>query len=207
MHKLLTSFVALASLVLLLFSGHLVMASEITPYEVLRKEGNYEIRRYENMVLATVAAQSDAQRNSAFRSLFRYISGDNGKNEKIAMTAPVFMDYDDDNLSTMSFVLPHNMPLDQAPLPDNNLISLSETGETVFAALRFSGRLTPKKIIEKKKALAKWLSSKDIQVNGPVSAAGYNAPYVPPFMRRNEVLAPVEYTSIMISSESNTSSK
>ena len=59
---------------------------ESQAYDVLRTEGLLEVRRYPLMMLATVRDMSD---DDAFSILFRYISGDNSKREKVSMTAPV----------------------------------------------------------------------------------------------------------------------
>ena len=55
-------------------------------YDIVKKLGNIEIRRYPSMLLAVVEGYKD---DSGFNLLFNYISGDNIKKQKIPMTAPV----------------------------------------------------------------------------------------------------------------------
>ena len=66
---------------------------DIAPYNVLEKDGAIEIRHYDSMVLATTDMPGGMNKgdNQAFQNLFDYISGANVSADKIAMTAPVFM--------------------------------------------------------------------------------------------------------------------
>ena len=61
---------------------------ENAPYILVKseEETNIEIRNYESMIL--VSAKMGNGRNSAFRKLFKYITGDNEGSNDIAMTAP-----------------------------------------------------------------------------------------------------------------------
>lgn len=67
------------------------MATEQQPYEVIRSEPTFGVRRYPEHVTAevTIAAPFEEAGNRAFRSLFGYISGANRSRMKVAMTAPV----------------------------------------------------------------------------------------------------------------------
>ena len=59
-------------------------------YEVLEAMNGYELRRYAPSVWTTAIGSSAMWSGSgAFQQLFKYISGENDKNMKIAMTAPV----------------------------------------------------------------------------------------------------------------------
>ncbi|WP_276254749.1 SOUL family heme-binding protein [Halomontanus rarus] len=59
------------------------------PYETVATVGDVELRRYPSTVLVRTDAPSDRE---AFGRLFRYITGANGGNERISMTAPVEVD-------------------------------------------------------------------------------------------------------------------
>ena len=74
------------NVVVFLFS--LIMLSqqnETQKYDVVKSLENIEIRFYP----ASMKAKVSSNRN--FSKLFKYISGNNDKNEKIAMTTPVYM--------------------------------------------------------------------------------------------------------------------
>ncbi len=63
-------------------------------HEVILKDGNIEIRRYEPYVVAevTVTGSFDRATQSSFNPLFRYISGSNRDREEIEMTTPVLVE-------------------------------------------------------------------------------------------------------------------
>ena len=60
--------------------------TEEVPYDVVKKVGDIEIRRYPEVLLAVVEGFID---DSGFGLLFQYISGENKTRRRIAMTAPV----------------------------------------------------------------------------------------------------------------------
>ncbi len=80
----------------IIFSG-VAMATEEPNYEVLEKDGDIELREYAPMVIAETVIDGDMGEASSagFKRIAGYIFGDNtaqqGGNEKIAMTAPVTM--------------------------------------------------------------------------------------------------------------------
>jgi len=110
---------------------------------------------------------------------------------EIPMTAPVFMD-GDKNEPMMSFVLPETYTIETAPKPKNDAVTLSELNDYTVAAIQFSGRLTDKNIKKHKDILEAWIADKGYKVTGSYKSAGYNAPFVLPMLRRNEVLIPID---------------
>ena len=73
--------------------------NETQKYNVIETLENIEIRFYPPSMKAKVSS------NRNFSKLFQYISGNNEKNEKIAMTTPVYMT-EQKGKTTMEFVLP-----------------------------------------------------------------------------------------------------
>lgn len=71
-------------------------AYEEPAHEVILKDGNIEIRRYEPYVVAEVTVTGSFNRatQTSFNPLFRYISGSNRGREKIEMTTPVLVEPD-----------------------------------------------------------------------------------------------------------------
>jgi hypothetical protein len=187
---------------------------KIAPYKIIsaaQDNTKIEVREYNNMVLASTPMTNDNERNSAFRELFGYISGDNVSASKISMTAPVFMDQknenegekismtapvfmDDKNTKEpmMSFVLPQKYTFDTAPKPTNPNVTLSEVNNYMVATIQFNGRLSSENITKHRKILEEWISKSDYIAVGPYQSAGYNAPFTLPALRRNEVLIPVK---------------
>ncbi len=201
----------------ILLAGCSVFGSEsvkIAPYKIIltaQENPKIQVREYNNMVLASTAMTSDNERNSAFRELFGYISGDNVDASKISMTAPVFMDKENDKTGEkismtapvfmddknaqepmMSFVLPAKYTFETAPKPTNPKVILREVNDYMVATIQFSGRLSKENTEKHRKILEEWIENSDYSVTGPYQTAGYNAPFTLPALRRNEVLIPVK---------------
>ncbi|MEO6186978.1 MAG: heme-binding protein [Steroidobacteraceae bacterium] len=183
-------------LIMLLVALHwsfLAMAAEEPAYRIVERSGAFEIRDYESMTIAETLVREDfdAAGNSAFRTLFGYISGKNESQQKIAMTAPVRQQAEPDGGFRVGFVAPAHYSLQTAPKPADSRIVLRQLPPQRVAVMRYSGRWTEKNYREHEAALLAWLASRTLATAGPVVYARYNAPFVPWPMRRNEVLAPL----------------
>ena len=60
-----------------------------------------------------------------------------------------------------------------------------------MAVIRYSGRWTERNFNRRKEELLESLEEANIDAIGVVESAAYDAPYVLPFMRRNEVMIEV----------------
>lgn len=167
---------------------------ETAPFEVIRKEGDVEIRRYPPMVLASVYGMSD---ESSFRLLFGYITGANEgkkeipmtapvinapKGESIAMTTPVVTDKD-----SFSFVMPADFTLESTPRPTDDQVVIEERRGRQVAVLRFRGSVDMDDIGQRRSALLAQLKSLGVEPFGDVFLMRYNGPFTPGFLRHNEV--------------------
>ncbi|MBF7073146.1 heme-binding protein [Glaciecola sp. MH2013] len=185
---------------------------ESAPYTVLKSDEaqDIELRVYDSMVLVS-ADLSDDGRNSAFRKLFKYISGENEGQQEIAMTAPVFMD---DNAATdqgieiamtapvfmsensttpqMSFVMPSSFTIDTTPKPTDSSLSLTELNNYKVAVIKFSWTLSDSNTKKHTRLLEEWIAKNNYSVKGPAVTAGYNGPLTLPMFRHNEILIEVE---------------
>ena len=167
---------------------------ETPDYEVLYTEGDIEYRRYEAYLVAetSIAEVGDWGKDTrdGFMQLFDYITGDNtvvqGQSTKIAMTAPV-VESSSNGVNRMAFMLPSEYKLDNAPRPTNPAITLKEMPVRIIASIRYSGRWTDKNVAKYKAKLEQHLAANKVDVIGEFSTAVYNAPFTPPFMRRNEI--------------------
>jgi hypothetical protein len=182
------------------------------PYSLLKADETLkiEIRNYESMVLVSADMSGDG-RNSAFRKLFRYISGENQGAKEIAMTAPVFMNGDQpsgqgteiamtapvlmnnqDGKSMMSFVMPKDFTLQNTPKPKDPTLLVSEVKNYKVATIQFSGTLSESNVAEHTKILQDWMKTAGyIAIGAPVEA-GYNGPMTLPMLRRNEILIQIQ---------------
>ncbi len=120
-----------------------IMAADIVNYQIIKKiDENIEIRQYQDIILATTTAKI-GENNKLFRSLFKFISGDNAQDQEIKMTAPVFQEKSD-KYSSMSFVMPENFDLSNLPMPNDKNIKIRSIKNQQFIAIRFSGRSSDK---------------------------------------------------------------
>jgi hypothetical protein len=154
---------------------------ETAPYEVLRTDGAFELRAYPELPL--VSTRNDGA-DGSFMRLFRYISGANASQEKIAMTTPVFMV---DN--RMAFVLPAEKS--QAPAPVSKDVRLEKRPAGRVAVHRFSGSRSAEADAAALKKLRDWMARQGLKATGEPFSASYDPPWTPGPLRRNEVLVPV----------------
>ncbi len=191
-------------------SPGVALAYEEPDYSVVRSEEGFELRRY----AAYLVAETDApgsfsdSRNGAFRRLFDYISGENVAKQKIEMTVPVVTSRAEDmgvkiemaapvvtqaaaEGRTMQFVLPSRYTLETAPLPSDPRVRIRALDERWIAVRSYSGTWSERNYRKNEVALLEHMESAGLVATGPASFAGYNAPFTPWFMRRNEVMIPV----------------
>ena len=166
------------------------MAIEQPDYKMISSEGAFEVRDYDEYWVAECRVENVSDlgvaSSRAFGRLFNYISGDNSSSQKIAMTAPVKQIASEQGW-LVSFVVPKDVSLGEIPVPSNSTISIRKIEAGRYGALRYSGSWIQK--FESKSAeLLATCARLNLKTVGSVSSAVYNPPYMPPFMRRNEVL-------------------
>ncbi len=161
------------------------MAIEQPSYTILVKDDAIEVRQYPAIIVA-VADENDLRGYSGFSRVFEYISGDNAKREKIAMTSPVINTLDERAMTT-AFVMPKAYDLSTLPQPQSGRLALVEKPSRLVAALRFSGNINARIIAEKAAQLQAWIADHGYTVNSCLELARYNPPFIPGFLKRNEV--------------------
>ena len=188
----------------IIFSGaYSAMAIEEAPYEVVKVEGDFEVRDYAPHLLAETFVEGDFEDagSSAFKRLFRYISGDNRSQTKIAMTAPVSQQSGEKIAMTapvgqqksgdqwvVSFMMPASYTVDTIPVPDDPAVVLREVPAHRAAAIRYSGGWSKARYEKHLALLEGWIEQNKLKAAGEPVWARYNAPFTPWFMRRNEIL-------------------
>jgi hypothetical protein len=111
------SFLAVAAALILVGCQAARAAYESAPYQVVRASGKFAVRDYPALrVVETPLARAGKDADGSFKRLFRFITGANEAQQKIAMTTPVFMSGSDTN-ATMAFVLPAKLKVDAVPKP------------------------------------------------------------------------------------------
>jgi hypothetical protein len=182
--------------------------AESVPYERVGTLNGFELRHYPQMVLVETSASTQ---RTAFRRLFRYISGANQGEESISMTAPVETQggtsvqmttpvrsesarSDADELR-MAFYLPSEYDSEAAPEPtDPNVELVTEPSKTVVVD-RFSWYAPEWQVTRRERNLLSTLEREDVEQVGSPSLLRYNDPWTPPFLRRNEVAVSVADTA------------
>ncbi len=170
-------------------------------YRVEQSDGKYEIRDYPATVAAEVSRPGDrnASVQSAFGSLANYIFAKDRSGEKIPMTAPVTQSPPAGKAAapagdgwTVRFLMPQGSTLASLPKPGAGDVRLVEVPPERVAAVRFTGRWTDRNFAEAEAGLRAWIASQHLKAVGPATFAYYDPPFKPWFLRRNEVLIPIE---------------
>ena len=108
------------------------------------------------------------------------------------MTAPVFLNQDNQQSTVMSFVLPEKFDINTTPKPNDPSLTIESKMDSTLATVRFNGRLTQTRINQFEQQLKQWLTTSQYKAIGSAQAAGYNPPFTLPSYRRNEILIPVQ---------------
>jgi effector-binding domain-containing protein len=170
---------------------------------VFQQDG-LEIRDYAPAVVVetqVVASRRDAA-GDAFRSLFNYISGNNDASLEIPMTSPVAQTYagrERDNVSgkwAVRFFLPRDLSAEAIPEPLQLGVNIVTLGAQRFASVSFKGTQNDKKVAKNSARLREFIAQNGYRVSGQPVYAFYDPPFVPWFLRDNEILLPIEKASI-----------
>ena len=211
--------VAVLIIIWALYGYFAVRDIERPRYSVLEKRDGYEIRKYDQYVVAETTVSGDMRQtmNEGFTRIAGYIFGGNTTkasiamtapvgerqgtsekiamtapvSEKIAMTAPVVAGDETNGARVISFVMPSKYTLETLPVPDDPRVKLRAVAGHTVAALSFSWSSSPETVTAKKLLLASLLARDKVTVAGEPETAFYNPPWTPPFMLHTEILIPV----------------
>lgn len=203
--------VLLISTFMLIGSGG-VMATEEAKYQVNYQQENFQVRQYEAHIVAETIVDSEFEDagSEAFQRLFKYISGNNTAKQSIDMTAPVSQEADGQKIDmtspvgqqsvngrwAVSFMMPASSSYETLPKPNNSDVVLKQVPERYIASIEYSGFWSETSYKENKNKLQAWISKNGYQVIGEPIWARYNDPFTLWFLRRNEILIPIENPSI-----------
>ena len=146
-----------------------------------------EIRAYAARVMAVTDMAEDP--NGGFRVLAGYIFGGNAEEKKIAMTAPVQQSMAGEK--EMAFMMPAEYALEDLPEPEDQRVSFREAPAYTAAVIQFSGWASAEKADENWQQLRRFLIKGGIEIVGEPTLNQYNPPWTLPFLRRNEIIVPV----------------
>ncbi len=187
--------------------GCAMTAEEVT-YSVMVKATPFELRDYPAQVVAetVVDATMEDAGNRAFGRLFGYISGKNRSREKISMTAPVSQEPTAVKIAmtapvgqeraeggwTVTFAMPASYTLEALPVPEDPAVKLRRIPARRMAAVGYSGTWSERRYLRYRRDLEAWIEKKGLSALGEPVWARYNPPFTPWFLRRNEILIPVD---------------
>lgn len=191
----------------LLMGAEVAMAVEEASYAVLKREGEFELREYAPHVVAETLVEGGFEDagSRAFQRLFRYISGDNVSQTKVAMTAPVSQtpagekiamtapvgQQRVDNRWAVSFMMPQSFTMASLPKPNDPAVVLRQVPARRMAVIRYSGTWSENNYASHKQELESWMRKEGMASSGPAMWARFNAPFTLWFLRRNEIQVPV----------------
>jgi hypothetical protein len=182
------------------------MAIDEPGYTVVRKEGAFEVRRYEPYVVAetVVDAAADEAGNQGFRILAGYIFGGNQGSRKIEMTAPVVQTPVQIAMTApvsqravtggyvVQFAMPREWTLETLPQPNDARVTLRAVPARTVAVAGYSGTWSQSNYDENLKRLRDALTKAGLNWHGEAIWARYDPPWIPWFWRRNEVMLEVD---------------
>ena len=163
-------------------------------YEVTSSHSGFEVRRYAGTIQARVRTEGTNWRGSSggFRRIAGYIFGRNDRDQMIAMTAPVHI-WEEGEGTMMAFTMPSEYSMEDLPRPNDTEVNLVNAEGRSFAALTFTGLSGSRKTERLKKRLMRLVSENGLVSSGPPVLAVYDNPNTTlPFLRRNEILTPIQ---------------
>ncbi|MBK6907230.1 MAG: heme-binding protein [Rhodocyclaceae bacterium] len=172
-------------------------------YVVVRQYQGFEVREYAPYLVAEVSVPGPASEagNQGFKLLAAYIFGKNKGDRKIDMTAPVTQTAEPREIAMtapvtqigdgVGFIVQFSMPkefnLSTIPDPIDPSVRLREEPGGRFAVIQYSGTWSESNYTEHLTKLREAVSAANVSTRGEPIYARYNAPFVPWFMRRNEI--------------------
>jgi len=197
--------VSVAVVIAIVMLGGEGMPYESPEYRVVDRFGEIEIREYEPYLVAETTVDGDLENagNLGFRIVAKYIFGNNQGERKIGMTAPVSQEIADGTKISMTapvtqeragdrytiqFMMPSKYSREELPEPNDPRVSIREVPARRFAAVRYSGTWSKRNYEKHLERLLDTLSAEGCEPLGEPIWARYNPPFMPWFLRRNEIL-------------------
>ena len=165
-------------------------------YTILEKNNHFQIRKYDEMTIAKITTVGERYEGlrKGFIPLARYIGAKDREGPKISMTAPVMQQKIINDNWEISFYMPSKFNTDQLPISENNQIKIVTTPSKIMAVITFSGVAKTELLENKFTNLIKWIEETNYEIilgSRPIYSY-YNDPSTPGFLRKNEIMIPVE---------------
>lgn len=183
--------------------------SEKPAHRVETADGDFEIRVYPPVIVAETVQPGTRRQalDRGFSVLADYIFAKSRGGDPIEMTAPVLSDAPrpgpaiEMTAPVLSdafpaggwrtrFVMPARFTLATLPPPPPG-VRLVEVPRRRVAVVRFAGTASDESLSAHEDDLRDWIAAEGERVGGEPEYAFYNSPFIPPPLRRNEVLIPL----------------
>lgn len=183
-------------------------------FATIKKIDEVEIREYEPTLVARVEVQGDfdSAGSIGFRLLADFIFGNNRSKTQLSMTSPVAMSGEaairpnpnkppSEKISMtapvamsagtgpywVEFTMPREYTMATLPEPVNPRVKIVEVPKKMRAVLRYSGSWSQEKFLEKRDELLKRVQQAGYTPHGDPILARFDPPFIPWFLRHNEV--------------------
>ena len=174
-------------------------------YSTLAIEDNFEIRRYEPVIIAQTAVDGNysAATRKGFDRLTEYVSGNNlakqtvsvdapvsvsndEKLPKIALTLPYFEEYIGGRW-LVSVAMPESYQLETLPKPVDSSITFKILPRLKTAVIKFSGSKSESSVSRNTTLLNQWISNNKLSPTSAARSVVYDSPLTVPVLRRHEI--------------------
>lgn len=179
------------------------MAIEKPSFKLVERREAFELRDYAPYLVAetVVGGSREEAGNAGFRILAGYIFGKNRGAKKIAMTAPVTQaepskiamtapvaQAGQEGRWTIQFMMPSAYTLETLPEPLDPAVSFRLVPARRVAAHTYSGTWSAARYEEHLATLRAALAAAGLTAVGQPTWARYDPPFMPWFLRTNEIL-------------------
>lgn len=182
--------------------------------QVIDRFGDVEVKRFASHWIVEIEVEGEAADagNRAFRPLVNYIGGANrrsqsismtapvnqaaaAESQKISMTAPVNQAVSGAGRWKVSFVLPAEFTETTPPEPTDARLRLKKNPERSVAVLKYRGTWSQANFDEHRAEFEAALAGqKKWKAKGAINWARFDPPFMPWFLRRNEIQQEVQQT-------------
>lgn len=176
---------------------------ELPRYNVVEKDGDFEIREYDPQLVAEITMggeRCDAAKRG-FRVLADFIFGDNSHNASVKMTAPVVQEEvhrlagrslmpvnSDEDVWIVRFMMPSEFTNETLPKPDDPRIHIATLPGHRTVSVTFTGLWTDSNLEGHFVKLQQFITDHNLQTTGKPVYAFYDDPFTWPWSRRNEII-------------------
>lgn len=164
-------------------------------YNVLSKDGPFEIRKYDPFYIVEHKNTNKKGMNGVYNDLLDYLNCDNDKGVKLNLVTPVLVKTGTDR-KIMAIVVPKAYRGD-VPSPLKKELQVQFVDSAVYASLRYRGASTTQNINRHIEMLNHWVESHNL-----IRESGYIRAYYDPqlsvsFLRRNEIMVEVSVDNLI----------